>query len=472
MYDRMHELTREQIRMIHDASMDILQYTGIKFNEPEALAIFKKRGIKVDGDLVYLAEADVLEALETAPSQFVIQARNPENDVTIGEKSFAFAPGYGPPFITTGDGKCRQGVMEDYNNFCKLIQTSKYLDMNGFLMIEPSDVSPDKAYLDMLYANMVLCDKPFLGCPTSRQGSIDSLEMAGILWEGKNNIRNKPCLLANITTLSPLQFAAEMAASLIEFARFGQPCAIVALIMAGFTGPVTMAGVLTLQNAEILAGIALTQLVNPGTPVIYGSTSSPIDMKSGVISIGAPEMSQFVSATAQMARFYGLPSRGGGSLTDAQFPDIQAGMESALLLSAAIQSGVHYILHSCGILGSYLAMSFEKFVVDEELCGMFRKLAKPVEVTDDTISLDIIKEVGIGGLYLTHDQTLARCRTEYFVPHIAVRQTYENWAEDGMLRADQRAAEVVQQRLASYQKPDIDRNTARALLNYVEQHKT
>jgi trimethylamine--corrinoid protein Co-methyltransferase len=173
-----------------------------------------------------------------------------------------------------------------------------------------------------------------------------------------------------------------------------------------------------------------------------------------------------------MARFYGLPSRGGGSLTDAQFPDIQAGMESALLLSAAIQSGVHYILHSCGILGSYLAMSFEKFVVDEELCGMFRKLAKPVEVTDDTISLDIIKEVGIGGLYLTHDQTLARCRTEYFVPHIAVRQTYENWAEDGMLRADQRAAEVVQQRLASYQKPDIDRNTARALLNYVEQHKT
>jgi trimethylamine--corrinoid protein Co-methyltransferase len=471
MFERMHELTRKQIRMIHDASMDILQNSGIKFNEPEALAIFKKHGIKVDGDVVFLTEADVLKALETAPSQFVIHARNPENDVTIGDDNFVFVPGYGPPFMATKDGNYREGVMEDYHNFCKLIQTSNYLDMNGFLMIEPSDVFPDKAHLDMLYSNMVLCDKAFLGCPTSRQGSIDSLEMAGILWEGKDNIRNKPCLLANITTLSPLQFAGEMAASLIEFARFGQPCAIVALIMAGFTGPVTMAGVLTLQNAEILAGIALTQFVNPGAPIIYGSTSSPIDMKSGVISIGAPEMSQFVSATARMARFYGLPSRGGGGLTDAHFPDIQAGMESALLLSAAIQSGVNYILHACGILGSYLAMSFEKFVVDEELCGMLRKLVKPVAVTADTISLDIIKEVGIGGLYLSHDQTLARCRTEYFVPHIAERQTYEYWAEAGMLRADQRASAVVRERLESYQKPDIDPQTERALQKYVEQRK-
>jgi trimethylamine--corrinoid protein Co-methyltransferase len=471
MYDRMHELSREQIQMIHDASMDILLHTGIKFNEPEALAIFKKQGIKVDGDVVFLTEADVLEALETVPSQFVIHARNPENDVTIGGKNFVFAPGYGPPFITTGDGKCRPGVMADYNNFCKLIQTSKYLDMNGFMMIEPSDEPPDKAHLNMLFSNMVLCDKPYLGCPTSRQGAIDSLEMAAILWEGKKNIRNKPCLLANITTLSPLQFAAEMAAALIEYARLGQPSAIVTLIMAGCTGPVTMSGVLTLQNAEILAGITLAQLVNPGAPVIYGSTSSPVDMKSGVVSIGAPEMSQFVAATAHMAKFYGLPSRSGGSLTDSQFPDIQAGMESALTLCAAIRNGINYILHACGILGSYLSMSFEKFVVDEELCGMLKKLFNPIIVTTETISLDIIKEVGIGGLYLSHDQTLARCRTEYFVPHIAERQTYEYWAEAGMLRADQRASAVVQERLQSYKKPDIDPQTERALQKYVERRR-
>jgi trimethylamine--corrinoid protein Co-methyltransferase len=471
MYDHMHELTREQIQMIHDASMDVLQHTGIKFNETEALEIFNKHGIKVDGDVVFLAETDVLKALETAPSQFVIHARNPENDVIIGEKGFVFAPGYGPPFITTGDGKCRPGVMQDYNNFCKLIQSSKYLDMNGFMMIEPSDEPPDKAHLSMLFSNMVLCDKPYLGCPTSRQGAVDSLEMAAILWQGKQNIRNKPCLLANITTLSPLQFAAEMAAALIEYARFGQPSAIVTLIMAGCTGPVTMAGVLTLQNAEILAGIVLAQLVNPGTPVIYGSTSSPIDMKSGVVAIGAPEMSQFIAATARMAKFYGIPSRSGGSLTDSQFPDIQAGMESALTLYAAIRNGINYILHACGILGSYLSVSFEKFVVDEELCGMLKKLIHPTVVTAETISLDIIKEVGIGGLYLSHDQTLARCRSEYFVPRVAERQTYEYWAEAGMQRADQRASEIVQERLENYEKPDIDPQIEGALRKYVERHK-
>jgi len=398
MYDRLHELAREQIQMIHDASMDILQNTGIKFNDSEAPEIFRHHGIKVDGDIVFLTEADVQKALQTAPSQFPIYARNPENDVLIGESNFVFAPGYGPPFISERNGTWREGVMEDYNNFCKLIQTSKYIDMNGFMMIEPSDVPPDKAHLDMLYANMVLCDKPYIGCPTSGQGAVDTLEMAGIMWNGKENIRNKPITLGNITTMSPLQFTAEMTAALIEFARFGQPCTIVTLVIAGCTGPMTMAGVLTLQSAEILAGITLAQLVNPGTPVIYGSTSSPMDMTSGVISIGAPEMSQFVSATAQMARFYGLPSRSGGSLTDAQFPDIQAGMESALILSAAIRNGINYILHSCGILGSYLAMSFEKFLVDEELCGMLKKYIKPITVSAETISLDVIKDVGIGGL--------------------------------------------------------------------------
>ena len=197
----------------------------------------------------------------------------------------------------------------------------------------------------------------------------------------------------------------------------------------------------------------------------------PMDMLSGAISIGAPELSQFVAATAQLSRFYRIPSRSGGSLTDAQFPDIQAGMESALVLSAAVRSGVNFILHSCGILGSYLSMSYEKFLVDEELCGMFKKLLKPIEVTDDTISLDIMKEAGIGGLYVTHNKTLERCRTEYFLPTIALRQTYDDWAEKGMLRADQRATKLMQERLESYAKPDLDPETERGLAEYVERRK-
>ena len=472
MFDRMRAITRKQINRIHDASIDLLKTTGIKFNEVEALEIFKHHGVKVDGNVVFLREIDVLKALETAPHQFVIHARNPANDVAVGNNKLVLVPGYGAPYMVSVDGSRRKGALDDYINLCKLVQTSKYLDVNGFLMIEPADIPSNKAHLDMMYSNMVFCDKPFMGSPLSRQSAIDAIEMAAILWGGKENIRNKPIMISNINSLSPLQYSGEMAASLIEFARIGQPCVIAALIIAGLTGPVTMAGALTIQNAEILAGITLAQLVNPGCPVVYGSTSLPMDMLSGAISIGAPELSQFVAATAQLARFYRVPSRSGGSLTDAQFPDIQAGMESALVLSAAVRSGVNFILHSCGILGSYLSMSYEKFLLDEELCGMFKKLLKPIEVTDDTISLDTIKEAGIGGLYVTHNKTLERCRTEYFIPTIALRQTYDEWAEQGMLRADQRATKLMQARLESYNKPDLDPETERALLAYVARQKT
>lgn len=471
MFDRMRAITRKQINRIHDASMDLLKNTGIKFNEAEALEIFKQHGVKVDGNVAFLQEADVLKALETAPPQFVIHARNPANDVAVGNNKLVLAPGYGAPYMVSVDGSRRKGALDDYINLCKLVQTSKYLDVNGFLMIEPADVPSATAHLDMLYSNIVFCDKPFMGSPLSRQCAIDAIEMAAILWGGKENIRNKPIMISIINSLSPLQYSGEMAASLIEFARIGQPCVIAVLIIAGLTGPVTMAGALTIQNAEILAGITLAQLVNPGSPVVYGSTSLPMDMLSGAISIGAPELSQFIAATAQLARFYRIPSRSGGSLTDAQFPDIQAGMESALVLSAAVRSGVNFILHSCGILGSYLSMSYEKFLVDEELCGMFKKLLKPIEVTDDTISLDIIKEAGIGGLYVTHNKTLERCRTEYFLPTIALRQTYDDWVEKGMLRADQRATKLMQERLESYNKPDLDPETERALLAYVKRQK-
>ena len=176
-----------------------------------------------------------------------------------------------------------------------------------------------------------------------------------------------------INTLSPLQYSSEMAGSLIELARGGQAAVIAAMIMAGASGPVQLPGVLALQTAEILAGVTLAQLARPGAPVIYGSTSSVVHMRTGGPVIGAPEYWMMVNANAQMARFYGLPSRSGGSLTDAHLPDMQAGIESAMALSTAIRSGINFILHGAGIMGTYIAMSFEKFMIDEELCGMVKK---------------------------------------------------------------------------------------------------
>jgi trimethylamine--corrinoid protein Co-methyltransferase len=241
--------------------------------------------------------------------------------------------------------------------------------------------------------------------------------------------------------------------------------------MAGGSGPVTLDGVLALQNAEILAGITLAQLVRPGVPVVYGSTSSAMDMKTGALSIGAPELSKNIHLTAQMARFYNLPSRSGGSLTDALAVDAQAGAESALALSTAARSGINFILHSCGILGSYIAMSFEKFLIDEEVCGMVRNMLKPLALTDESIDINVIKEVGIGGQYLTHPKTFQLCRTEFFMPTLMSRKNPDAWMKAGKKRIDELAEDKVAQRLASYERPEIDPGIEKKLTEYVEERK-
>ncbi len=267
-----------------------------------------------------------------------------------------------------------------------------------------------------------------------------------------------------INSLSPLQFSEEMAGSLIEMARANQACVIASLIMAGSSGPVTLSGVLTLQNAEILAGLTLAQRVRPGVPVVYGSTSSAMDMKTGGLS-------QMVSATAQMAKFYNLPSRSGGGLTDAHLPDAQAGIESALALSTAMRNGIHFILHTAGILGSYIAMSYEKFLLDEEIAGVVKKMIQPIEVTDEAIDVEMIQTVGIGGQYLTQPKTFQRCRTEFYLTRMMNRQNQAGWHAAGAKRVDQVAADRLHQRLAVYEKPDIDPSVEKDLSAYVIRRK-
>ncbi len=471
MYDRMQEFTEEELTMLHDAAMDLLQNTGIAFNDEEALAIFKENGLKVEGKTVFMTEKDVRKALETTPEKFSVTARNPEKSVEIGRDDFVLLPAYGPPFVSQPDGRERKATMDDYDNFCKLVQTSKPINMNGFMMVEPSDVPAETAHLDMIFSSIVLCDKPFMGSPVSKKGARDCIDMAGMVWGNKEKLKDMPVTVSLINSLSPLQFSEEMAGSLIELARYGQACVIASLIMAGSSGPVTLAGVLALQDAEILAGVVLSQLVRPGAPVIYGSTSSAMDMKTGGLSIGAPELSMVVSATAQMARFYHLPSRSGGGLTDAHVADAQAALESTLALVTAIRNGINFVLHAGGIQGSYISASFEKFLIDEEICAMVRKLIQPVAITDDSIDVEMIKQVGIGGQYLTQPKTFQLCRTEFFLPGLVNRKNNAGWREDGGKRLDEVASEMLNERLASYEKPDIDPKVEADLSEFVRNRK-
>ncbi len=464
----MRGFSETDINKIHDASMETLRDVGVAFYDSEAIDHFKKKGFKVDGAVVFFEEEQVMKALETAPSQFVIHARNPEKNVRVGREDFALMPGWGAPYIIDREGEQRDAVMEDYNTFCKLVHTSDCLDMTGFLMVMPSDIHPGKAHLNMLLSNILLSDKAFMGSPQDKNKAIDSIEMACILWGGEENIRNKPVLPSKISPVSPLMYSEEMAGSLIQYARLGQPLEFPDVFLAGTTAPITLAGATTVMNAECLAGIVLVQLINPGTPCIYGGHSCATDMRTGGMALGGPEAIQIVSIIAQLADFYKIPCKGGGNLTDSFFPDMQAGVESALGILTALAGGVHFLNQACGILAGFNAMSFEKFMIDEETCAAVRRIIKPVEVTDETIALDQIKRAGVGGAYITFSETFKKCRTEVFTPAIATRGSYEDWKADGKKRAWEKARDALKRRLDSYVEPDIDPSLKKDLLRYVE----
>ena len=472
MYERMQILSRADQLKIHAATMEVLKDVGIRFHEPEAVEIFKRHGFRTDGDVIHIEEAMIQNALDTAPSQFELIARNPDRSLTIGGNHLAITPGYGAPNMITHDREQRPAVMEDYDNFCKLVQTSRAIDINGCLMVDPSDRPPRSAHLEMLKSNVTLCDKPFLGSSVSRQAATDSVEIAKIAWGRGDAIGKRPVMLGVISSLSPLQYTAEMAGALIEYARNGQVNMIGLLMMAGTTGPVTLPGLLVLQNAEMLAGITLTQLVNPGAPVIYGSTSTVTDMRTGSLATGAPEFPMLQNATIQMGKFYGLPCRGSGGLTDAQYPDIQAGIESALALTTAVMSGANFILHACGILGSYLSMSYEKFLADEEICCMLRRMLQPLDVTDDRIDLDSIKSIGIGNEYLTHPKTLAHFRTEFYLSELMSRDGFDKWCKIDKPMLNEKLPSVLQKRLDEYIKPDISPEIEKDIEKYMHSRQS
>ncbi len=465
-------LSQEDIETIHHTSMNLLENVGVEFPSQEALSIFKAHGVGLEGGRVFLERRMVEEAVKQAPSQFTVHARNPALDVVIGGDNQVFAPGYGAPFLIDPEVGKREATLEDYDNLARLADALPNQDMSGHLLAEPSDVPAESAHLYMLRSHMVHSDKPFIGSTAGYPGARHSLEMAAILFgfDDQERLKGRPLMMGLINSLSPLGYSPEMLDALIEYARWRQPVTIAPMVMAGFTGPITIAGVLAQQNAEILAGLTLTQLVSPGTPVVYGSTSTNMDMNTAGLAIGSPELSIFIASHAQMARYYNLPCRGGGCLTDSHQLDAQAGLESMMSMLTAATSGVHFVLHACGILSSYLAFSYEKMVVDDEICGMVRRFKQGFSVEPDTLAYDLIAAVGPGGNFISEAHTLERCRTEFWRPRLFRRLSLENWQEAGAPQATYRARTRWQELLAAREPPRPDPEVEQRLNDYVEAH--
>jgi trimethylamine--corrinoid protein Co-methyltransferase len=470
MNDRMQVFTRDEINLIHDASMEILAETGIKFNSEEALNLFRQNGFNVTNPRVFITEKEVMRALETVPSRFIVHARNPAYNVAIGEDDFVFLPTAGAPNVSNADGIRRPAIMDDYHTSCKLVQTSDQLDMNGYLTIQPNDVPSQIVHLDMMLANLTLCDKAFCAGSNFRQAALDSVEMAAIAWGGLDNLKKQAVMPAVVHAASPLKYSPEMAEIIIDMARLNQPLVITDMVLAGTSGPVSLPGLLAMANAEILGGIVLSQLAGPGTPVVYGSVSAPSDMRTVASAVGAPEAVTLASAIIQLARHYQIPCRTGGMLTNSHCMDSQAAAEGTLMMSTAVRNGANFILHACGQLGSYISMSFEKWILDEEVCRTLRRVLTAMDVNVESIDVATIKSLGSEGNYLTHPTTFKHCRSMY-QPRLFTRDDYQSWESKGSRCAADNTERMLVDRLAKYEKPPIDQGLEEALADYVHRQK-
>ena len=468
LYEFLDEATLE---IIEYNAETVLEEIGVNFvDSPVALERWRSVGAIIEGERVRIPRGIARELCKTAPSKFVQHARNPERSVEIGGKSLVTAPVYGPPFVRDRDGGRRYATLADFQKFVKLGYMSKYLHHSGGTVCEPTDVPVNKRHLDMLLAHMVYSDKPFMGSVTEPSRAQDSVDMCEILF-GKDFVQNNTVMTSLININSPLTFDSIMMGALEVFASNNQASIISPFIVGGAMAPVSVVGTLTQVLAEVLAGIAYSQIIKPGAPVIFGTFVTSIDMNSGAPTFGTPEASQILYGAGQLARRMNLPFRSGGGLCGSKLPDAQAAYETANTLNAALLGGVNFMLHSCGWLEGGLVASFEKFIMDADHLGTLQKMGLGVSADENGQAMDAIREVGPSGHYLGCDHTQRNFKSAFWRSNLFDYKPFETWYEEGARDTYSLAADRVAYQLASYRQPPLDPQILAALEKYVADKK-
>jgi trimethylamine--corrinoid protein Co-methyltransferase len=459
-------LEAEQIERLHQASLHILENIGLDFMDAETLSLWEQAGAQVDhaAQHVRLDRGLVLGLVAKAPASFRWRARNPANDLFIGENAITFAPQGGVAYVTSLEHGRQRGTMRDYENFLKLNQMSGVIHYAGEQLIAPHEVPASLRHLKRLPLAFTLSDKAAMEAAHGREITTDGLNLARLVFGP--DLEGDPVIGGVINASSPLRYDERMLGGLITYARAGQVNIVTPFILAGAMSPISVASAMAQQNAEALAGIALTQLVRPGAPVIYGGFTTNVDMKSGSPAFGTPEGAWAMTVGAQLARRYGLPYRGSGSLSSSKLPDAQGAYETAWTLWPAVLAHTNFIMHSIGWVEGGLTVSYEKIILDMESLAMFQHFLAGFAIDDDTLALDMIAEVGPGGHHFGTAHTQERFSTEFYQTFVGDRQGYDSWLAGGGLDAAQRASRLWKELVAAHEPPPIDPGVREALFDY------
>ena len=462
-------LSTEATEIIEDNAETILEEIGIDFrDDEEALDILRNVGCDIKGERVHFPRGLARQLCATAPSTFTQHARNPARTVEIGGDKTVFAPVYGPPFVRDLEGERRYATMEDFQNFVRLVYMHPGFHHSGGTVCEPVDLPVTKRHLEMIYAHQRLSDKPYMGSVTAPSRAQDTVDMSKILF-GEEFVANNTVCVSLINANSPMPWDDTMLGALKVYARNNQAVVTSPFILAGAMSPVSVAGTLAQTLAEAMSGIAFTQAVNPGAPVIFGSFASSMSMQTGAPTFGTPEPAKVLYGCAKLARRLGVPFRSGGSLTGSKTADAQAAYESTQTLLPTVMAGVNFVLHAGGWVEGGLVADYAKLVLDADQLTMMQNLVDGIDVSENGQAMDALRETGPGQHFLGSAHTQANFESAFWRSEMADNNTFEQWSQEGCIDSNARARSRARDMLEAYQAPEIDPAIDEALRAFVDQ---
>ncbi len=459
--------SQEQIELIHDGSMRVLEQIGIDVLLPKAREMMVAAGATANGERVCFGRETIMELISHVPSQFTLHARNPAHNFKVGAQYVNFGTVASAPNTNSLDGGRRPGNQQDFQTFLKLMQSLNIMHFTSGYPVEPVDLHPSVRHLHCLSDCVTLTDKVFHCYSLGQQRNLDALEITRIgRGVSAEQFAKEPSLFTIINSNSPLKLDDYMLQGIIEMSSRNQPVVLTPFTLAGAMAPVTIAGALVQQNAEALAGIAFTQIVNKGAPAVYGGFTSNVDMKSGAPAFGTPEYVLAAQISGQLARHYNMPFRS-SNVCAANSVDAQAGYESTMALWGAISGGSNFVMHGAGWMEGGLSASFEKMMVDADLLQMMASYMKGVEISEEALGLDAILDVGPGGHFFGTPHTMARYKDAFYSPLISDWRNFESWTEAGSPSAVQKANTVYKKLLEEYTMPPLEAASKEELDTFV-----
>jgi trimethylamine--corrinoid protein Co-methyltransferase len=460
-------LSRDEIEDIHNATLAILENTGVKIASKEALDILKEAGANVDYDRnhVTIPGRLVEEALRRAPKTIKFCARDPKYDFTLDKKE--------PHFTTSGFASCitdwesgerRLSTSEDLARWIRVVDYLENLRLSWMSVVANDVPAPMRGLIELATALRNTGKHIEPEAFDAREAQYE-IEIAAAIVGGKEELRKRPIISAIQSPISPLSYDKGSMEASIEFARAGIPVVSLTMPLAGETSPVTLLGTVVITNAENLGNLVILQFASPGAPVIYGAASTVANPRTGACMIGAPERSVIHMTLAELTRYYQLPCMLAGGNSDSKTPDMQAGFEKAMTLTTLLLARGVDIVDGLGAIDSANTMCAEALVIDNEIAGAVTRACRGLEVNNDNLAVDVIHEVGPGGIFLGQKHTLKHYKKEIWLPEISDKNTYATWQKMGSRSMDKVAKERVRAILATHKpKPipeDVDKEISR-----------